>query len=95
MTPTQATFELKAMVTRGARISWDIPHALERARERDIPLFEAERVIRNGHVVRVDAQHLPPRWRVAGYDSDGRPIHVVVAPHPNALRVVTVTSTDE
>lgn len=90
------TFELQAMVVRGVRISWEIPHAQERALERDIPIFEAERIIRTGTVVRVEVEGSGAiRWRVAGYDSDERPVDVVVKPiRDEVLRVVTVIRTD-
>lgn len=91
------TFELRAMVVKGARISWEIPHAQERALGRDVPIFEAERIVRTGHVVRVDTEESGQvRWRVAGHDSDGRPVDVVVKPiKDTSLRVVTVIRTDE
>lgn len=97
MDPKQATFELRAMVVRGARISWEIPHARERAIERDVATFEAERIIRLGAVVRVDAEPSgQEKWRVSGSDADGRPVDVVVKPIGNAvLRVLTVIRTDE
>jgi uncharacterized DUF497 family protein len=96
MTPEQATYELRAMVVKGVRISWEIPHAMEPAIERDVPTFEAERVVRMGTVVKTEPDaDGSTRWRVAGTDSDGRPVHVVVKSVRNVLRVVTVIRTDE
>jgi len=97
MSPERATYALKNMVGRGARISWEIPHARERAIERDVTTFEAERIIRSGNVVRVDTEVSgQERWRVSGSDADGRPVDVVVKPIREAvLRVVTVIRTDE
>lgn len=93
----RATFSLRAMVAAMARISWEIPHARERAIKRDIPLFEAERIVRLGSVTKVvlgiDGIQ---RWRVSGWDCDSRPIDVVVKPiGDTVLRVVTVIRTDE
>ncbi len=84
-------------IVAGARISWEIPHAKERAAERDVPIFEAERIVRNaGAITRVEYEASgQERWRVAGTDSDGRPVDVVVKPVGNVLRVVTVIRTDE
>lgn len=92
-----ATFALHAMLMEGARISWEVPHAVQRLVERDVTAFEAERVIRTGNVVRIDAPSEDDiRWRIAGWDADDRPIHVVVAPiGDDVLRVVTVIRTDE
>ena len=91
-----ATFELHAMAVRGMRISWEVPHARERANERDVTIFEAERVVRSGSVVRVDADTSGTRWRIEGFDVDLRPIHVVVKVVGAAiLRVITVIRTDQ
>ncbi len=88
----KAAYDLKALIVSGARISWEIPHAKERAAERDVPIFEAERIVRAAKkVVRVTREPGEfVRWRVAGEDSDGRLIHVVVKPVGTVLRVVTV-----
>jgi hypothetical protein len=97
MTPEQkATFELRALIVRGARISWEIPHAEQRALERDLPKFEAERVIQRGIVTRIDTEVRGQlRWRISGEDSDGRPVDVVVKPIGSTLRVLTVIRTDD
>jgi len=85
------------MVAAGARISWEIPHAREQAAKRNVPRFEAERVIKGGTVtgleIEVSGQE---RWLVSGRDTDGRPVDVVVKPiGDRVLRVVTVIRTDE
>ena len=91
MTPEQATFELRAMVVKGARISWEIPHAEQRAFERDVLKVEAERIVQTGTVVKTDPDRDGRiRWRVAGRDSDGRSVHVVVKAVGSVLRVITV-----
>lgn len=92
----QATYELKPLVVRGGRVSWEIPHAEQRALKRAVTKFEAERIIRQGNVVRVDTEpNGQVRWRITGADSDDRPVDVVVKPVRNTLRVVTVIRTDE
>ena len=50
-----------------------------------------------GTVIKVEYEESgQERWRVAGVDSDERPIHVVVKPiGDDVLRVVTVIRTDE
>ncbi len=85
------------MVVNRARISWEVPHARERALERKVPVFVAERIIRAALSVRITtAQDGSTTWRVSGRDSDGRPIDVVVFPaNPDVIRVVTVIRTDE
>ena len=85
------------MVVNRARISWEVPHARQRARERQVPVFVAERIIRSVLNVRITtAQDGSTTWRVSGCDSDGRPIDVVVFPaSPEVIRVVTVIRTDE
>ncbi|MGI4799528.1 MAG: DUF4258 domain-containing protein [Janthinobacterium lividum] len=91
-----ALWHLKAMVLDGARISWEIPHAREQAAERDVPVFEAERVIRAAAALRITERNGEPRWRVSGWDSDQRPIDVVVKPvGDHTLRVITVIRRDE
>lgn len=85
------------MVMAGARISWEIPHAKDRARERDVSIFEAERVIRTGIVEKIEAGPAgETRWLIAGWDADSRPIHIVVRPvGSDVLRVITVIRKDE
>lgn len=98
MTPdAKAAFRLKALVVEGARISWEVPHARQRARERDIPVFIAERIVRAVGSVRVTlAQDGSETWRVSGSDPDGRPVDVVVcAATASVIRVITVIRTDE
>ena len=96
MDADRTIFELKAMVLSGARISWEIPHARERAIERDVPVFEAERIIRNPAGCCLSVRDGDTRWRASGLDSDGRPVDVVVKPiGGHTLRVVTVIRTDE
>ena len=90
------TFELRAMVVRGARIIWDVPHAVDQARERQVLQFEAERVVRCGVIVKVEvARNGRTRWRVSGSDADSRPVDVVVEPWDQNLRVITVIRTDQ
>ena len=98
MTPDdEAAYQLKALVVNGARISWERPHARDRAFERKVPIFIAERIIRAVAAVRVTkASDGSITWRVSGADPDGRPIDVVVFPaSANVIRVVTVIRTDE
>lgn len=97
MTPERATFELRALVVEGVRISWEIPHAEQRAIERDVPKFEAERIIRTGPVIKTELDPIDgrTRWRVTGTDTDGRPVDVVVKAVGRVLRVVTIIRTDE
>jgi hypothetical protein len=97
MTPEErASFDLKALIMQGARISWEIPHAEQRAAERDVPRFEAERIVRMACVIRIDMEPSgQSRWRVRGCDADGRPIDVVVKAVRGTIRVVTVIRTDE
>lgn len=97
MTGDRTIYRLKAMVVAGARISWEIPHARERAAERDVPIFEAERIIRAPQSCRLTpGDPGETRWRVSGFDSDGRPVDVVVKPvGDDVLRVITVIRTDE
>jgi uncharacterized DUF497 family protein len=92
----KASYELKSLIVAGVRISWEIPHAEQQALKRDVPKFEAERVVRGAKVVRIDAEASgQERWRVSGFDSDQRPVDVVVKHVRDALRVVTVIRTDE
>lgn len=96
MTNDGTIYRLQAMVVAGAKISWEIPHARERAAERDVPIFEAERIIRNPRSCRLSLGDAgDERWRASGFDSDGRPVDVVVKPVGRILRVVTVIRTDE
>lgn len=78
-------------------ISWEVPHARARARERSVPIFVAERILRAGMVTDVELPAGgPERWRVIGRDPDGRPVAVVVAViNQSSLRVITVIRTDE
>ena len=97
MTDDATIYRLQAMVMAGAKISWEIPHARERAAERDVPVFEAERIIRHPQSCRLSLD-VPGevRWRASGFDSDSRPVDVVVKPvGDDILRVVTVIRTDE
>ncbi len=95
----RASFFIKAMNVKKCRIIWDVPHALKRLVERNVPQFEAERIIRRAPgVVKVEVTpEGMERWRVSGFDSDERPIEVVVqtAHNNSALRVITVIRTDE
>lgn len=93
----KATFRLHALIMEGVSISWEVPHARERAEERDVPLFEAERIVRRGTVVKIETIGTDEvRWRVAGCDSDDRPIEVVVRPvRDKKLVVITVIRTDQ
>jgi hypothetical protein len=92
-----ALFRLRAMIVDGCRISWEVPHAKQRANERHIPLFAAERIIRQAQALRITmAGDGTQTWRVSGFDPDERPIDVVVFPaSQNTLRVITVIRTDE
>ena len=97
MANPRETARLRAMLASGARISWDVPHARQRAKERDVSILIAERVIRGGRVtglgVEADGSE---RWAISGRDMDGRPVNVVVTPRlPDVLRVITVIRTDE
>lgn len=97
MTDDGTIYRLKAMVVAGVKISWEIPHALLRSVERDVPRFEAERIIRNPQGCRLTPSPTgDTRWRASGFDSDGRPVDVVVKPvGQDVLRVLTVIRTDE
>ena len=96
MTDDGTIHQLKAMVVEGAKISWEIPHARERAAERDVPIFEAERIIHNPGCCQRQLEQNEERWRVSGFDSDVRPVDVVVKPiGRTVLRVITVIRTDE
>ncbi len=68
------------------------PHAVEQMEERDVARFEVERVVKTGSVLRIETDpDGSERWRVAGRDSDGARIDVVVKPVlPSLLVVVTV-----
>lgn len=92
----QAAFRLKALVMARARISWEVPHARQRAIERGVPTFIAERIVRAVGSVRVTyTEDGTESWRVSGHDPDGRPVDVVVVPAPkNTIRVITVIRTD-
>lgn len=83
---------LRRMVAEGARISWEYPHAQERARERCIPKFLAERVLRTGEVRAVRSPGTSrERWRVVGRPDNERELIVVIAlGRDGVLRVVTV-----
>lgn len=85
------------MLMAGVRISWEIPHAKERARERGVSTFEAERVIKGGTVEKIETGPFgETRWLIAGWDADSRPIHIVVRPvGSDVLRVITVIRKDE
>lgn len=92
----RAAYELKTLIVAGARISWEVPHARERAALRSVPVFLAERIIRAVAALRVTtASNGSQTWRVSGVDADDRPIDVVVYPAPGAIRVITVIRTDE
>jgi uncharacterized DUF497 family protein len=97
----RALIRLRAMIVEGARVSWEIPHAKEQAAKRNVPIFEAERIIRAAvAIVRIDpGPDGSDRWRVRGMDSDKRPVDVVVKPivRPGGdyLRVIAVIRTDE
>ena len=79
------------MLARGARISWEYPHANDRARQRGIAKFIAERVIRAGEVVAVrNGGTRRERWRVRGPTTEDRALIVIIAPDGNSVvRVVT------
>lgn len=85
------------MLAAGARISWEVPHARQRAKERGVSVLIAERVIRRGRVVMLGVEaDGSERWTIAGRDPDGRPINVVVtAVSAGVVRVITVIRTDE
>jgi len=84
------------MVVSGAKITWEVHHAREQAALRNVQLVEAERVVRTGTVTRIDLVGSQIRWRISGWDSDSRPVDVVVRPVGNSvLLVITVIRTDE
>ena len=97
MSDQQALYRLRAMVVEGARISWEKPHARQRAQERNVPVFVAERIIRAATTLRVTtASDGSLTWRVSGVDPDDRPVDVVVfEASPQVIRVITVIRTDE
>ena len=81
MTNDGTIYRLQAMVVAEAKISWEVPHARKRAAERDIPVFEAERIVRNPESCRLTLSDTgEERWRASGFDSNGRPVDVVVKP---------------
>ena len=97
MSYPRETARLRALVASGAQISWEVPHAREQAKARGVSVLIAERVIRRGSVVILGIEpNGTERWTVAGRDSDGRPVNVVVVPvAPDILRVITVIRTDQ
>ena len=79
------------MLAQGARISWEYPHASDRARQRGITKLSAERIIRTGFVIAVRSGGTRrERWRISGVTLDERELIVVVAPDgESVIRVVT------
>lgn len=56
-------------------------HADRRMAERDISRLVAERIVRAGKVIAIETEVSgEERWRVEGFDTDGRVIAVVCAP---------------
>lgn len=86
------TARLKRMLAHAARISWEVPHARQRAMERGVSIVVAERVIRNGAITRISLEaDGSERWSISGKDPDGRAVDVVVMPiGTTTLRVITV-----
>jgi uncharacterized DUF497 family protein len=80
------------LLAQGAAIVWS-PHATDRARERGVSKFDAERVIRRGRVTGLDVQaDGQERWQLAGKDEDGHAFTVVITPiAPNILVVTVIT----
>lgn len=93
----QETAKLRKLTQAGHPISWEVPHARKQAKDRDVPLFVAERIVRSGAVTDVMVEPSGvERWRVSGRDEEGRPIDVVVVEvEASYLRVITVIRTDE
>ena len=92
----QESDTLRRMLRSGARISWEVPHARQQAKTRDVPVFVAERIIRGCSVRRIEIDpDGSDRWRLSGRDPDGRPVDVVVKPvEDHTIRVITVIRTD-
>lgn len=92
-----ALARLKMLAVLGARISWEVPHARQRAQERNVPVFVAERILRNPAAVRITlGEDGSERWRASGLDPDERPVDVVVVvTAEEVIRVITVIRTDE
>lgn len=64
-------------------------HAEDQMLDRDVARFEVEKVLKAGAVVMVETDPGgSERWRVAGRDTDGRRIEVVVEPIPPSMAVV-------
>jgi uncharacterized DUF497 family protein len=82
------------MLALAARISWEVPHARQRAMERGVSIVVAERVIRNGAITQISMEpDGSERWTISGKDPDGRAVDVVVTPIGTAIiRVITVIS---
>jgi len=86
----QESAALRRLLTAGAAIVWH-PHALKRAREREVSKLDAERAIRRAQVTGLDLQaNGEERWRIAWADEDGCKFTVVVTPIEPDVLVITV-----
>jgi hypothetical protein len=66
-------------------------HAAEQMRERDVALFEVDKILKAGAVTMVETDPGGrERWRVSGHDADGRRIEPVVQLIPPDM-VVLIT----
>lgn len=64
-------------------------HAAKRMKARDITRFEVEKVLKAGAVVMTEpTPQGREKWRVAGHDTDGQPIELVVEVLPRSLIVL-------
>ncbi len=87
---------LKGRLSAGARISWGVPHARQRAKDRKVAVHIAERIIRQASVTGLTTEVSgADRLRVSGRDEDGRPVDVVVEMDDDAVLVITVIRADE
>lgn len=92
-------WDVKGLVTNNAPISWEVPHSVEQAQNRDIPQFVAEQIIRRlDHVSPTypNPQTDAPRWLISGIDDDERPINIVIEiKNDKIIIVITVIRKDE
>ena len=64
-------------------------HAAKQMRDRDVARFEVERVLNAGAVVMIETDPKDrERWRIAGRDTDGRRIELVVQLMPPSVAVL-------
>ncbi len=91
MVHPQENARLRTMRASDLRISWT-KHAEQRAIEREIEKFSAERVVNGGTIIAIEFPAGGDElWTIQGVDCDGRTIGVVVAVKGAArLAVITV-----